>query len=81
MSNNARIRRALVESVLETYENIPEESALKNTYSPDFPEKMKAYVDHGIRIANLWLVWKCMLFITIALISLVLFFSLILEQF
>ena len=74
-------QEVMLEAVLDSFQDLPGENALTESYSPQFPEKMKAYVDNGVRIANLWFLWKCLLLLTISAISIVLFLSLILNQF
>jgi hypothetical protein len=81
MHKQTKLQSAMVDAVLESFRDVPEESALTENYSPEFPARMKAYVDTGVRIANLWFLWKCLLLFSIAAISIVLFLSLILNQF
>lgn len=81
MRKQTIIQHAMVDAVLESFRDVPEESALTERYTPEFPARMKAYVSAGVRIANLWFLWKCLLLSSIAAISIVLFLSLILNQF
>ena len=81
MYKQTKLQRAMVDAVLESFRDVPEESALTESYSPEFPDRMRVYVAAGVRIANLWFLWKCLLLSSIAAVSIILFLSLILNQF